>query len=176
MLFLIAGFATYYVIWRIEKVRNPKVGFWSTPAAMGIMWAVFAVAAVGMGTKMGYDALKEDMRGGLFAPQLRGAMAISGVDERDQALGKVALQAASANDVKAVKRALDEIRGGDLHDRIAADCALALVQLGRSADAGSIAGMIRTTSLRDATLAKVAMTTTTNALPTMKAIESPGAR
>ena len=84
MLFLIAGFALYYVYWRIEKVRKPKVGFWSSPAAMGILWAIFAVTAVGLGTKMGYDALKEDMLGGLFAPQLRGALAISSVDERPE--------------------------------------------------------------------------------------------
>lgn len=164
MLFLVAGFAIYYIIWRIEKIRRPKAGFWSTPGAMGIIWALFAAAGVGMGMKMGHDAMKDDMLGGLLAPQLRSAMAIADVDEQDQALRKVALHAAGAKDMRTLRRAIQEIRDRNLHDQTAADCALALVKLKDGAgDATAVAGDIRDASLRDATLARMA---TDNAAPT----------
>jgi len=159
MLFLVAGFAIYYIIWRIEKIRRPMAGFWSTPGAMGIIWALFAAAGVAMGMKLGHDTMKDDRLGGLLAPQLRSAMAIADVDEQDQALRKVALQATGAKDMRTVRRAIQEIRDSDLHDQTAADCALALLKLKDGAgDATAVAGDIRDTSLRDATLARTATT------------------
>lgn len=156
MVFLIVGFAVYYAIWRIEKIRKPKVGFWSSPAAMGLLWGLFAVAAIAMGTKMGHDALAEDSLGGHFAPQLRSALAVSGTSDRDQALAALALKAAPAKDIKSVQHALREIRDGTLHDRTAADCALALAKLlGGAEAAGALASEIRDDSLRDATLARI---------------------
>jgi ankyrin repeat protein len=52
MLFLVVGFALYYAVWRIEKARKPTVGWWSSPAPMAILWALWAVLAVSMGTML----------------------------------------------------------------------------------------------------------------------------
>lgn len=175
MLFLIAGFAIYYVVWRIEKVRNPKVGFWSSPAAMGIFWAIFAVAAVGMGTKMGFDALKENSLGGLLSPQLRSALEIRDTGDRDEALRQVTLLAASAMDMKTVTRAILEIRDGDLHDQTAADAALALAKLmNGTSNAMTVANLIRLNSLRDATLARIVTASPTNGPPSAATLPSGG--
>ena len=85
-------------------------------------------------------------------------MAISIVEERDRALGKVALQAASAGDLKSVTHALQEIRDSDLHDQTAADSALVLSKLRTgTSNAMEVAGLIRLTSLRDDTLSKLAL-------------------
>ena len=173
MLFLIAGFAAYYLIWRIEKVRKPKAGFWSTPAAMGIVWAVFAVAAVGMGTKMGSDALKDDTLGGLLAPELRGALEIRDTGDRDEALRQVTLRAAGAMDMKTVTRAIREIRDSELHDQVAADSAIALSKLMNGAsNALEVANLIRLNSLRDATLARMVTASPTNGPPSATTLPS----
>lgn len=156
MVFLIVGFVVYYAIWRIEKIRKPKVGFWSSPAAMGLLWGLFAVAAIAMGTKMGHDALAEDALGGLFAPQLRSALALSDTSERDQALSSLALKAAPAKDLKSVQHALREIRHTPLRDSTASDCALTLAKhLGGAADARGLASDIRDDALRGNTLARI---------------------
>jgi ankyrin repeat protein/predicted Ser/Thr protein kinase len=52
MLFLVVGFALYYAVWRIEKARKPTAGWWSSPAPMAILWALWAVLAVSMGTML----------------------------------------------------------------------------------------------------------------------------
>lgn len=111
-----------------------------------------------IGTKFGHEAAREGMLGGgHFSPQLRSALAIQDSTSRDQAVQTVAIKAAEGSDFATVKRAINEIRDSRLHDRSAAECALALAQLGRSADAGVIAGLIRTPSLRDDTLSKIAL-------------------
>jgi hypothetical protein len=168
MLFLVAGFAVYYLVWRIEKVRKPKAGFWSTPAAMGIIWGIWAICAIGLGMTLGQRALDEEKLGGLFAPQLRSAMEIRSDEERDEALRKVALQAASAADLKTINRALEEIHGGELHDQTAADCALELAKLKKNADATAVARKIRTSSFHDTILERIASGSATNVVEQSK--------
>jgi hypothetical protein len=43
------GLFAYYIHWRIEKTKaDSKLGFWSSPKAMLIVWATLAVAAIVM--------------------------------------------------------------------------------------------------------------------------------
>jgi predicted Ser/Thr protein kinase len=158
MLFLLAGFALYYLVWRIEKARKPKAGWWSSPAPLALLWAVFVVAAVGMGTKLGHDAVQENaVGGGLLAPELRKALAAPGNEHRDEALRQVAGRAAPAGDLITVRRVLEEIRGAELRDQVAAESALALARLrGRASNAVETAGLIREAALRDRTLLAIA--------------------
>ncbi len=164
MLFLAAGFALYYVFWRIEKVRKPKAGFWSSPAAMAVVWAIWAGCVVVLGTKLGHDALEDNrVGGGFFAPQLRTALKMRSPGERDDALRSLALQAAPAGEVKTVKRAIEGIRNGELRDQAAAECALALARLkDGSGKAEEAAGLIRSAPLREATLAKLGIEVSAN--------------
>ncbi|MCW5551001.1 MAG: serine/threonine protein kinase [Verrucomicrobiae bacterium] len=157
MLFPVAGFALYYAFWRIEKARKPKAGWWSSPAPLAIGWALWAITAVGLGNWFGHNALKENqVGGGLLAPELRAAMDIRGVEDRDDALRKMALLAAPAGDVAAVIRAVEGIRANELRDQTAADCALELAQLNKIADATAVAQKIRTSSLHDTILERIA--------------------
>jgi hypothetical protein len=164
MLFLIAGFAIYYFVWRIEKVRHPRAGFWCSPTPVAILWGLWAVCAISMGMFFGQRALNEERLSGPFAPQLRSAIEIRGGEQRDKALRQVALQAAAGDDVTTVNRALEEIRGNELRDQTAADCALELAKLNKNADATAVARKIRTSSLHDKILERIASgSATTNA-------------
>jgi hypothetical protein len=158
MLFLVTGFALYYAFWRIEKARKPKVGWWSSPAPLAIGWVLWAAVAVGMGTKYGHDALRESqLGGGLLAPQLRSALEIRSLEERDEALRKVALRSAEVGDVATLKHALGEMRGNAMRDDVTAQSAQALARLPAFAtNAVEIARLIRGQELRDATLAELA--------------------
>jgi hypothetical protein len=63
-----------------------------------------------------------------------------------------------------VNRALEEIRGNELRDQTAADCALELAKLNKNADATAVARKIRTSSLHDKILERIASgSATTNA-------------
>lgn len=53
------GCAAYYVYWRIEKVRNPKMSRWDRPAIMLGGWGVVAILAVFLGQGMGYATLNK---------------------------------------------------------------------------------------------------------------------
>jgi hypothetical protein len=118
-----------------------------------------------MGMFFGQSALKEQRLSGPFAPQFRSALEIRSVEQRDEALRQVALQAAAGDDVTTVKRALEEIRGNELHDQTAADCALELAQLKKNADATAVARKIRTSSLHDTILERIASGSATNNAP-----------
>jgi hypothetical protein len=118
-----------------------------------------------MGMFFGQRALNEERLSGPYAPQLRSAIEIRGGEQRDEALRQVALQAAAGDDVTTVHRALEEISGGELHDQTAADCALELARLNKHADATAVARKIRTSSLHDTILDKIASGSATNNVP-----------
>ncbi|HAV63094.1 MAG TPA: hypothetical protein DCY13_12110, partial [Verrucomicrobiales bacterium] len=148
--------AVYYAVWRIEKARNPKAGWWNSPSPLAIGWSLWLAIAVGMGMFMGFNAAKEIRAADAgLTPQLASAMSIMDVNERDNAVRGVALQAAQGGDAATVRRAIDEIRGSNLHDRTAAEVAVALAENGLGTDAIAVARKIRTNSQRDATLAKL---------------------
>ena len=63
MLAVVIGFALYYVFWRIEKVINPRAGFFGSPQCMAIIWCVLALGGIGMGMWMGQQALGETKPG-----------------------------------------------------------------------------------------------------------------
>ena len=161
--FLIAGFVVYYGVWRLEKVRNPRAGFWSTPPAMALLWGLFAAVAVVTGTVMGHRAVRESLAEQSRVPmELRGALLIQSNSERDQALRRVALDAAAGGTAETARQAVAAIRAHELHDRTAEECALALHRNRQPAEALSLARAIRTNSLRDATLAELAKSGVTN--------------
>jgi hypothetical protein len=163
VLFLGAGFLVYYVIWRLEKVRNPRAGWGSSPGAMALVWLVFAAGMVGIGSYLGHRAVREALVEQARIPsELRSALAIAGNSERDEALRRVARESASAGSAETARRAVAAIRANELHDRTAADCALALQRNRHPAEALSLAREIRTMSLRDATLAELAKSGGTN--------------
>jgi serine/threonine protein kinase len=53
----IAGCAAYFVYWRIEKVRNPKISKLDRPAVVLGFWCGVALMAVALGHWMGYDTM-----------------------------------------------------------------------------------------------------------------------
>lgn len=164
VLFLGAGFIVYYVIWRLEKVRNPRAGWGSSPGAMALVWLVFAAGMVGIGSYLGHRAVREGLAEQARIPsELRSALAIAGNSERDEALRRVAMESASAGSAEIARQAVTAIRANELHDRTAADCALALQRNRQPAEALNLAREIRTISLRDATLAELAKSGGTNA-------------
>ncbi len=174
MTFLLVGFAVYYALWRLEIVRNPKAGFWSTPVAMAGLWALFALAAVGTGTAMGHQAVRQILaEQGRIPVELRGALSIRGDTERDQALSRLALEAVSKGTFFTVQRAIQSLQDDSLHDRTARECALLLHQHHRKIEALTVAREIRTVSLLDATLAKLTRMDPTNPAPTTVSPEPP---
>ncbi|MFN0126856.1 MAG: protein kinase domain-containing protein [Verrucomicrobiales bacterium] len=160
LFFLIAGFVLYFICWRIEKARKPNAGWWSSPAPLALFWGVWALAAIGMGMKLGNEALAEQrVGGGLLAPELQSAMEIGGTKERDVALRAVALRAVAAGDLPTVTRSVQEIRGDSLRDATAHECALEFAQRPGGADhALDVAKRIAASELRDRTLAAIAAT------------------
>ncbi len=157
MLLPLFGFALYHVVWRIEKARKPKAGFWSSPTPLATLWILWVFLAVGIGLTLGHRSLNESIQVTIApSPRLKSAMEISGVEEREAAIRSVAVQAASAGDAGTVRRAIDEIRGSDLHDAAAAETAITLAALGLIKEAGEVAEKIRTVSIHDSTLAELA--------------------
>lgn len=89
------------------------------------------------------------------AARLSAALAIGGNNERDDALAKVATDAAAQTDASIATQAVDAIASVNTHDETAARAALSLSK-SQPAAAGELAGKIRSNNLRDATLAKIA--------------------
>lgn len=167
VLFLAAGFLVYYVIWRLEKVRNPRAGWGSSPGAMALVWLVFAAGMVGIGSYLGHRAVREAQVEQARTPsELSSALAIAGNSERDEALRRLAMESAGAGSAEIAHQAVTAIRANELHDRTAAKCALALQQNRQPAEALNLAREIRTISLRDATLAELAKSGGTNGAST----------
>lgn len=90
------------------------------------------------------------------AARLKAAMAISSLSERDEALAKLAADAAAQGDADVTAKAVEGIIDVTLHDKAAGDCALSLAKAGKTAAATELARAIRTQSQRDATLAHIA--------------------
>jgi hypothetical protein len=88
--------------------------------------------------------------------RLKAAMAISSLSERDDALAKLAADAAAQGDTDVTAKAVEGVIDVTLHDKAASDCALALAKAGKTASATDLARTIRTQSQRDATLAQIA--------------------
>ena len=90
------------------------------------------------------------------AARLKAAMAISSLGERDEALAKVAADAAAQGDADVTAKAVEPIIDVTLHDKAAGSCAMTLAKAGKTASANDLARSIRTQSQRDATLAQIA--------------------
>lgn len=128
---------------------------------MKILWVLAALGVVmTAGCTKKTDALRQQaVRKEVttaLAVRLEAAMQISGNEQRDAALQKVANDAAGARDAATVKKALDMIAGSENKDRTAEACALQLVRQNDPKSAGEIAQLISGTEARDRTLAAIA--------------------
>jgi hypothetical protein len=91
-----------------------------------------------------------------FATRLDAAMGVQDVTKRDDALARVARDAAKRGRVGVVKRALTEMSVLEKHDATASEAALTLAGVNTGEDAVPVAKTIANQSLRDDTLAKIA--------------------
>jgi len=88
--------------------------------------------------------------------KLDAAMAIRDGIKHDDALLKVAVDAASVGEVEVAKKAVQEIHDGIKHDDAAARSAVSLAEQGKTKEATAIANLIHDGVKRDDTLSKVA--------------------
>lgn len=51
------GWALYYIVWRIEKARDPKTSWWNRHEVVMSLWGIMAVTGVIIGTVMGHGVL-----------------------------------------------------------------------------------------------------------------------
>jgi hypothetical protein len=92
-----------------------------------------------------------------LATRLEAARAMTFMNERDQALGAVARDAARAGDVEVTKSALKNITFMNTRDDAAADCAYALSEAGNASAAVEIARTMTFMNKRDQVLKKLAI-------------------
>jgi len=91
-----------------------------------------------------------------LATRLEAARAITFMNERDQALGAVARDAARAGNVSVTRDALQNMTFVNARDNAAGDCALALSEAGSATAAVEVARMITFLNKRDQVLKKLA--------------------
>jgi hypothetical protein len=91
-----------------------------------------------------------------LATRLEAARAMTFMNERDQALGAVARDAARAGDVDVTKSALKSMTFMNAKDDAAADCAYALSEAGQPAAAVEVARTMTFMHRRDQVLKKLA--------------------
>ena len=91
-----------------------------------------------------------------FAARLDAAATISGNNDRDDALGMVARDAAKAGQAEIAKRAIGHMVGNSTRDETAHDAALVLAKAGNRKAAIDIAKSITGNSTRDETLSELA--------------------
>jgi len=92
-----------------------------------------------------------------LATRLQAARAITFMNQRDEALGSVARDAAQAGNVAITKEALQGMTFMLRHDAAAEDCALKLSDAGHGSAAVEVAKLITFMNKRDAVLKKLAM-------------------
>jgi hypothetical protein len=120
--------------------------------------AAWAVLLCGLGcTNESAQLAASPLKGKLDA-----AMAIRDGIKRDDALMKVAVDAASMGEVEVARKAVQEIHDGIKHDEAAARCAVPLAEQGKTKEATTIANLIRDGLKRDDTLSKIASARTGN--------------
>jgi hypothetical protein len=91
-----------------------------------------------------------------LAERLNAATQISSLSARDDALARVAVDAAKAKQTTVTKAAVQGIGTVSIKDRIAEECALALTKAGETAAARETAAFISSLTVRDRTLGAIA--------------------
>lgn len=92
-----------------------------------------------------------------FEDRLGVAKAISNINQRDDALSKLALSAAQAGRLEIVRKALESIRVKATEDASRTECALAFANSTNLPDAFGIAENIKELTTRDTTMGKLAV-------------------
>lgn len=93
---------------------------------------------------------------GPFATRLAAALTISNVTSKDDAISRVALDAAEAGDGEVTTKAISAISNVQTKDAAASRAALKLAKASRGEEANAVARMISNIGVRDQTLAKLA--------------------
>ena len=88
----------------------------------------------------------------------RAANSIRQIEGQDEAMAKLATQAAEAGEWSMSRRALSGIRNARTHDEAARTCAVSFASLRRHSEARQIADKIYDTAIRDDALKQVAQT------------------
>ena len=126
-----------------------------SPHLTFILVAIIALAAAGCihhETRV-YPAAEP----GSLATRLEAARAMTFMNERDEALGVVARDAARAGDVEVTKSALKSITFMNARDDATAECAYALSEAGQPAAAVEVARTMTFMHKRDQVLKKLAV-------------------
>ena len=90
-----------------------------------------------------------------YEARLEAAKLIQRNSEQDAALADLAKDAAKVGAGAVTKGAVEAIRGNSLHDTAASEASVLLAEAGKHEDATEVAKLIRLSSLRDTTLAKI---------------------
>jgi hypothetical protein len=91
-----------------------------------------------------------------FTARLEAAMTIFGINEKDDALGQVARDAAKAGEAEIVRKAIGNMIGNNSRDATAHEAALLLAKAGQRKAAVEIAKSIFGNTTRDQTLSELA--------------------
>jgi len=128
-----------------------------------VLFAMLLPVALARGCQCGGDTARTDSAPvaaptsmSANAARLKAAMAISSLSERDEALAKLAADAAAQGDTDVTAKAVEGVVDVTFHDKTATGCALALAKAGKTASATDLARTIRSQTQRDATLAQIA--------------------
>jgi hypothetical protein len=118
---------------------------------------VMAVLLAGCGTHDGPPRGGVEAWGnGAFASRVDAAKAIDNSAVRDEALSKLAIEAATGNDGESAKKAVEAITNTARKDEAASKAALKLAKAGLGDEANAIALLIVNSAVRDQALAKIA--------------------
>jgi hypothetical protein len=102
-------------------------------------------------------ASDQKLFGPSLLPRAEAAEAISDPARRDDAVGKVAIDAIHDGDAVAANEAIDHMRAGPIRDDVAARCAQWLAKHWRAGEGTAIAKKIGDASLRDQVLLSIAL-------------------
>jgi len=120
-----------------------------------VVWA--SVLLTGCGPRQGEEAADRVTPGNAnFGSRLDAAKAIGNTATRDEALSRVARDAAAGGDAETAKKAVEAVGNSAKKDEAGSEAALALGKAGRVAEANAVARLIGNSSARDQTLAKIA--------------------
>lgn len=118
---------------------------------VSLLLVFLTVPWVGCGTRSTSSSGNSD-----FAGRLNAAKSINATSSKDEALSKLAIDAAAGGDGEIAKQAVEAISSTAIKDSAASQAAVTLAKVGKSNEANAVARLIHSTATRDSTLAKIA--------------------
>jgi hypothetical protein len=129
------------------RQTNRRGGFALLVVSMSVLGA-------GCGTHEAENSGGSDQTG--FASRLDAAKGIGNNATRDEALSKLAIDAAANGDGEITRKAVDAIFNSATKSEVASRSALKLGKAGKGDEANAVARLIFNNAIRDETLAKIA--------------------